>query len=70
MIVDGTCPLCSQADESHQHLFFDCTFSKAVWLKVWGKLSSAVALLQLSDVVEWFTLNVKKDGFQGTKVEP
>ncbi|KAG5521374.1 hypothetical protein RHGRI_033815 [Rhododendron griersonianum] len=65
MNVDETCPLCSQANVSHQHLFFDCPFSRSVWLKVWGKLSSAVGLLQLLDGVEWFTLNVNKDDFQG-----
>lgn len=28
------CPLCDQAPESIQHLFFECSFSKQVWLEI------------------------------------
>nr|VDC91171.1 unnamed protein product [Brassica oleracea] len=29
--VPASCVLCSQHDESRQHLFFDCSYSNEVW---------------------------------------
>ncbi|GKD64554.1 reverse transcriptase zinc-binding domain-containing protein [Tanacetum coccineum] len=36
------CFLCSRCNDSHDHLFFDCNFSKMVWgkIKVKGKLGT------------------------------
>ena len=31
---DGLCSLCKQEQESRDHLFFECSYSKAVWKKV------------------------------------
>lgn len=35
--IDAECVLCSQHEESLQHLFFDCSFSKQIWNAVLGK---------------------------------
>ncbi|XP_019239422.1 PREDICTED: uncharacterized protein LOC109219416, partial [Nicotiana attenuata] len=34
MQVDQECVLCKQANESIQHLFFECTYAKALWSTV------------------------------------
>lgn len=31
MSIPATCVLCSSALESHDHLFFECNFSSAIW---------------------------------------
>ncbi|KAJ9541973.1 hypothetical protein OSB04_028479 [Centaurea solstitialis] len=35
---DLTCRLCLIASESHDHLFFECVYSRQVWLQVMGNL--------------------------------
>ncbi|GJX13601.1 reverse transcriptase domain, reverse transcriptase zinc-binding domain protein [Tanacetum coccineum] len=30
-LVASTCPLCESQPDSHDHLFFDCSYSKQVW---------------------------------------
>ncbi|XP_018466214.1 uncharacterized protein LOC108837688 [Raphanus sativus] len=37
--VPASCVLCSSQDESHQHLFFDCSYSDAVWSHFMVKLN-------------------------------
>ncbi|GKC31317.1 hypothetical protein Tco_1038611 [Tanacetum coccineum] len=34
---DLKCALCKGCIDSHKHLFFECPFSKKIWLKVIGK---------------------------------
>ena len=34
MDMDGLCLLCKQEQESRDHLFFSCSFSKEIWKKV------------------------------------
>ncbi|KAJ9557288.1 hypothetical protein OSB04_011902 [Centaurea solstitialis] len=36
---DLSCRLCSISPESHDHLFFECSFSRQVWLQVMGKMA-------------------------------
>lgn len=35
--VPPGCVLCSSADETHDHLFFECTFASAAWLRFCGR---------------------------------
>lgn len=32
--VSASCVFCQQSDESHDHLFFDCTVSRLVWADI------------------------------------
>ncbi|XP_062104088.1 uncharacterized protein LOC133815248 [Humulus lupulus] len=36
------CPVCERAEETHQHLFFDCSFSHQVWELTKSWLGSAI----------------------------
>lgn len=29
--VNATCPLCNEAEETREHLFFSCRYSTEVW---------------------------------------
>ncbi|XP_021721521.1 uncharacterized protein LOC110689100 [Chenopodium quinoa] len=50
---DPKCFLCLNGNESVQHLFFDCDFSRKVWSKVLGILRVSKRVQQLSDEVDW-----------------
>ncbi|GJT04162.1 mitochondrial proton/calcium exchanger protein-like protein isoform X1 [Tanacetum coccineum] len=39
--VQMPCPLCKSENDSHDHLFFKCPFSKDVWSKIKGKLNES-----------------------------
>ena len=32
------CPLCKKVNDSHNHLFFECEYSKNIWEKLKGKM--------------------------------
>ncbi|GJQ89656.1 reverse transcriptase zinc-binding domain-containing protein [Tanacetum coccineum] len=32
--LSSVCPLCEMQPDSHEHLFFDCSFSQQVWSRV------------------------------------
>ncbi|GKB16865.1 RNA-directed DNA polymerase, eukaryota, reverse transcriptase zinc-binding domain protein [Tanacetum coccineum] len=34
---DLTCALCKKCTDSHRHLFFECSYSEKIWIKVVGK---------------------------------
>ncbi|XP_021733008.1 uncharacterized protein LOC110699800 [Chenopodium quinoa] len=50
---DPRCFLCLNGNESVQHLFFDCEFSRKVWSKVLGILHVSKHVQQFSDEVNW-----------------
>ena len=31
LVMDGECPLCKHEQETRNHLFFECSYSKAIW---------------------------------------
>lgn len=64
MTVDEICPLCCCEKESHQHLFFGCSYAQVVWNTVWCKTSSTRGPNTLADLLEWFVHNVKGEGFK------
>jgi hypothetical protein len=46
--TDTFCTFCSQEEESHGHLFFDCTWTSSLWnkIKAWLKLNRCMATLK------------------------
>ncbi|KAI8537423.1 hypothetical protein RHMOL_Rhmol09G0022900 [Rhododendron molle] len=64
MNVEDYCVLCRNDIDSHNHLFFRCSFSSIVWNEVRGKIPTSGVPSSLEDVVEWFTANVKGTGFK------
>ncbi|CAA7031785.1 unnamed protein product [Microthlaspi erraticum] len=53
MTVSDVCPLCSVEQESHQHLFFSCTFSREVWLFFVSRIGNDNPPHNLTDVVDY-----------------
>ncbi|XP_021732833.1 uncharacterized protein LOC110699631 [Chenopodium quinoa] len=50
---DPRCFLCLNNNESVQHLFFDCEYSRQVWNKVLGILHVSKPVQQFSDEIDW-----------------
>ncbi|GJU75280.1 hypothetical protein Tco_1272350 [Tanacetum coccineum] len=48
---DLTCVLCNKCPDSHEHLFFKCSWTKEVWLKISGKGRFRGRECKLSNVV-------------------
>jgi len=48
----STCLLCNQHDESREHLFFECTFSDAVWFYFTSMLNFSPPV-QFMDYLWW-----------------
>ena len=64
LIVDQTCPLCNAADESIDHLFFQCNVGKYVWLQIKQWLGISRAMSTLKAVVKWITKEARGTGIQ------
>ncbi|KAF7128948.1 hypothetical protein RHSIM_Rhsim10G0040700 [Rhododendron simsii] len=62
--VDEICPLCGCEQETHQHLFFECSYSASVWASVWSKSSSTRVPITLAALLEWFVQSVKGNSFK------
>ncbi|KAB5548042.1 hypothetical protein DKX38_011448 [Salix brachista] len=59
---DGSCKLCNQATETHEHLFFQCLFSAQVWQTVNNKAKMHWPSLPWADLLQWAMSRVKKKG--------
>ena len=35
------CPLCKKVNDSHDHLFFECEYSKTIWIELKSKMEIA-----------------------------
>uniref|UniRef100_A0A6N2M2M8 Reverse transcriptase domain-containing protein n=1 Tax=Salix viminalis TaxID=40686 RepID=A0A6N2M2M8_SALVM len=55
-----TCKLCNRADETHEHLFFQCPFSTKVWLSVKTRANILWPNLRWSDLLSWVLHTIKK----------
>ncbi|KAL9675053.1 hypothetical protein QQ045_003253 [Rhodiola kirilowii] len=51
---DKVCVLCDVMDESRDHIFFDCRFSREVWLKVMQFLSIMPSFTCWDSLIPWF----------------
>nr|GEW38843.1 hypothetical protein [Tanacetum cinerariifolium] len=48
------CSLCGTQSNSHEHLFFECTYSSNVWSLVRGLTGMDLVQPVLEDIMEWF----------------
>lgn len=51
--IDPKCCLCAHMDESTEHLFFSCSFTRSVWerIRAWVGLRRAMSTLHI--VMKW-----------------
>ena len=52
---DSTCTLCKQEEESRNHLFFDCSYSKEVWRTVLSLSGLHKPVLDWQREFNWLT---------------
>lgn len=52
MVVPSSCLLCNTADETRQHLFFDCSYSNQVW-SFFTSRAHLIAPVLYDDLVVW-----------------
>ncbi|XP_058222497.1 uncharacterized protein LOC131332341 [Rhododendron vialii] len=64
MAVDALCCLCQDEEESHHHLFFDCSYSTRVWQYLVSKNRVAGIPNNMGDVLDWLQGNVSWDSFR------
>ncbi|XP_019257663.1 PREDICTED: uncharacterized protein LOC109235870 [Nicotiana attenuata] len=60
--VNQNWPLCDQELESHQHLFFACTFSAEVWGKLLSWMGFVRRIKGWDEELKWATEHVKGKG--------
>ena len=53
----ASCLFCGLDLETHNHLFFQCTFSKQVWRCVLHKANITAPSLPWDDLIEWMSSN-------------
>lgn len=58
--VGSTCLLCRQADESRNHLFFECHYSAEVWSTICARLNQNVPPTSWNAILPWLR-NVSSD---------
>ncbi|GJY15597.1 putative nucleotidyltransferase, ribonuclease H [Tanacetum coccineum] len=46
------CGLCMMNEESHDHLLFQCAYSKAIWLNLQGKMNCTINTQSWKDIVD------------------
>ncbi|KAL9667251.1 hypothetical protein QQ045_001602 [Rhodiola kirilowii] len=51
---DKACVLCEAMDESRDHIYFDCSFSRVVWLKVMQFLKVEPSFTCWESLIPWF----------------
>nr|XP_009757801.1 PREDICTED: uncharacterized protein LOC104210569 [Nicotiana sylvestris] len=58
--VNPRCNLCNSADESHMHLFGECSFSRAVWCRLlkWLQMCDA-SVIPWTQMVTWVIIQSK-----------
>ncbi|XP_020272339.1 uncharacterized protein LOC109847522 [Asparagus officinalis] len=60
----NTCTLCShQQPETCKHLFFECDYSVYIWNRVMDWLNYKWRSCSWDNVVDWYTLRLKGEGF-------
>ncbi|XP_057460090.1 uncharacterized protein LOC130750511 [Actinidia eriantha] len=64
IIEDQNCPLCNAADESIDHLFFQCNVGKQVWLQIKYWLGITRAMNTLKAAVKWIIKEARGTGVQ------
>ncbi|XP_059660689.1 uncharacterized protein LOC132307051 [Cornus florida] len=49
------CKLCNMVDETHNHLFFACSYTRPIWISLQHKCGLHIAPSSWTDLVEWIT---------------
>ncbi|KAJ6365576.1 hypothetical protein OIU76_030369 [Salix suchowensis] len=55
-----TCALCREEDEDHNHLFFQCNYSKRVWESINEKADLHWPLMEWNHLVQWAASNIHR----------
>lgn len=65
VVPDASSILCNGGFvESHHHLFFECSYYRAVWLYVLGGNQVVRAPMKWVDEMAWFILHHKGNSFR------
>ena len=64
---DFSCPLCMLANDSLQHLFFECIFARVVWRHSFWPLDSTK--FNFSSMVDWIKLIISPTNTLGIPLE-
>ncbi|XP_058216508.1 uncharacterized protein LOC131327386 [Rhododendron vialii] len=60
IVAEVSCVLCNSGNvESHNHLFFDCPYSSAIWADMLTKNQVCRYPMQWDDEMIWFNLHSK-----------
>ncbi|KAL9683140.1 hypothetical protein QQ045_014956 [Rhodiola kirilowii] len=54
VLCDKSCVLCELMDESRNHIYFDCSFSKEIWVKVLQFLNVETHFSSWGGLIPWF----------------
>ena len=57
--IDLTCVLCKAGLESHNHLFFECSYSVGIWSSLMGKCGECTLRFPWPIFIEWAATNWK-----------
>lgn len=57
MIAANVCVLCNAAPETHDHLFFSCSFAYQVWGYFLAKCSVYWGVAILAQELKWFSVH-------------
>lgn len=57
--VDTNCRLCRDNLETHEHLFFDCSFTKAIWETIRLRFGLPSNLTSIEQTTRWLSRNAK-----------
>ena len=57
--VVATCVLCNSQADIHAHLFFECSYSKAIWTQLLNKCGCPWSGLSWYDFIEWESFHWK-----------
>lgn len=68
--VDPLCPLCSQALETHDHLFLACSYSEQVWSQVPSRFFNRHSPAIWSSELTWDSQKLIKEEPQNSSKDP
>ena len=59
VIASPECVLCGSAAETHDHLFFDCSFSSTVWRDITAKTLMTWPPFSWGSLIQWASLHLR-----------
>ena len=58
--INGICYLCQSANESKDHLFFECNYSREIWAMILTKCSISKAIGNWNEELQWAIQHMKR----------